>query len=330
MQTSTKHSLKKRQILHRHLRYSDWYIKLISFLKGIRLRQGQASLYRIFIIYIDKIEENQILEKAYGVAFNFTLAVFPSVIFLFALIPFVHEWIPSVSQEEMLRFMSDVMPQSLYDASEQTIRNTLEIRREGLISFGVLFALFLATNGVNSLMNAFNTSYKTIEKRSFFRTRFISFALTVILAFTFILATVLLVVGNFVIDWMHSFGLFAESFDYYLLISLRFLVIFICFYLVISCFYYWGPAISDKWRFFSIGSFGATLACVLVSFGFSLYVSNFATYNKFYGSIGTLIAFMIWQYLMSAILLLGFEFNASMDRATNGEVYELDKEEWPK
>ncbi len=320
-------NLRNRQILHRHLRYSDWYIKLISILKRIRLRDGKASLYRIFIIFIDRIGDNQILERAYGVAFNFTLAVFPSVIFLFALIPFIHEWIPSISQQEMLRFMSDVMPTSLYNASEQTIRNTLEIRREGLISFGVLFALFLATNGVNSLMKAFNTSYRTIERRSFFKMRFIAFVLTIILAFTFILATLLILVGNFMINWMHSFGLLAASFDYFVIISLRFVIIFICFYLVISCFYYWGPAIHDKWRFFSIGSFGATLACLLVSFGFSIYISNFATYNKFYGSIGTLIAFMIWQYLMSAILLLGFEFNASMDRAANGEVYELDRDE---
>ena len=327
MHISKSQSLRKRQILHRHLRYSDWYIKLISFLKGIRLRKGQVSLYRIAIIFIDKIADNQLMERAYGVAFNFTLAVFPSVIFLFALIPFIHTWIPSISQQEILHFMSDVMPPSLYEASEKTIRNTVEIRREGLISFGVLFALFLATNGVNSLMKAFNTSYKTNEKRSFIKMRFIALVLTVILAFTFILAIVLLLVGNFVINWMFNFGLLAENFDYYLIILLRFVIIFICFYLVISCFYYWGPAIHDKWRFFSIGSFGATLACVFVSFGFSIYLSNFATYNKFYGSIGTLIAFMIWQYLMSAILLLGFEFNASMDRAANGEVYELEREE---
>ncbi len=327
MPSSTDQHVRIRQIIHRHLLYSDWYIKLIGFLKGIRLRKGKVSLYRISIIFIDKISDNQILEKAYGVAFNFTLAVFPSVIFLFALIPFIHTWIPSISQLEILHFMSDVMPQSLYEASEKTIKNTLAIRREGLISFGVLFALFLATNGVNSLMKAFNMSYKTNEKRSFIKMRFIALVLTIILAFTFILAIVLLLLGNFLIDWMFSFGLLSQNFDYYLIISLRFLVIFICFYLVISCLYYWGPSIHDKWRFFSIGSFGATLACVIVSFGFSLYLSNFATYNKVYGSIGTLIAFMIWQYLMSAILLLGFEFNASMDRAANGEVYELEHEE---
>ena len=319
--------LRKRQILHRHLRYTGWYIKLISFLKHIRLRKGKASLYRIAIIFIDKVLDNQVLEKAYGVAFNFTLAVFPSVIFLFALIPFLHTWIPTISQAEILSFMSEVMPENVYLASEQTIKNTVQIRREGLISFGVLFALFLATNGVNSLMKAFNASYKTNEQRSFIKMRFIALILTMILACTFILAIVLLVIGNHVINWMFSFGFLNEDFIYYLILTLRFLVIFICFYLVIACIYFWGPAIHDKWRFFSIGSFGATLACVVVSFGFSIYLSNFATYNKVYGSIGTLIAFMIWQYLMSAILLLGFEFNASVDRAANGEIYELEREE---
>ena len=121
--------LRKRQILHRHLRYTGWYIKLISFLKHIRLRKGKASLYRIAIIFIDKVLDNQVLEKAYGVAFNFTLAVFPSVIFLFALIPFLHTWIPTISQAEILSFMSEVMPENVYLASEQTIKNTVQIRR---------------------------------------------------------------------------------------------------------------------------------------------------------------------------------------------------------
>ena len=143
--------LRKRQILHRHLRYTGWYIKLISFLKHIRLRKGKASLYRIAIIFIDKVLDNQVLEKAYGVAFNFTLAVFPSVIFLFALVPFLHTWIPTISQAEILSFMSEVMPENVYLASEQTIKNTVQIRREGLISFGVLFALFLDTEPITAV-----------------------------------------------------------------------------------------------------------------------------------------------------------------------------------
>lgn len=316
--------MRKRIIIHRHLRYTSWYIHLVSFLKGIRIRRGQASLYRTLIIFVDRIGDNQLFERAYGVAFNFTLSLFPSIIFLFALIPFINSIIPSITQGEILHFLQDVLPETIFEATAETIFDTLLIRREGLISFGVLFALFLATNGVNSLMKAFNASYKTNEKRSFIRTRLIALFLTLLLAFALIMAILLLVVGQLVLDWLFSFGILTEDFIYYIILMLRFLVIFIAFYLAIASIYYWGPAIHDKWRFFSLGSLLATLLCIAVSFGFSFYIGSFGAYNKVYGSIGTLIALMVWQYLMSAILLLGFEFNASIDRATNGVDYNLE------
>lgn len=298
----------------------------MSFLKGVRLREGKASLYRTLIIFVDKVGDNQLFERAYGVAFNFTLSLFPSIIFLFALIPFIHTWVPSISQGEILYFLRDILPKNLFQAAADTIYDTLQIRREGLMSFGVLFALILATNGVNSLMKTFNTSYKTVERRTFIKTRFIALFLTLVLAFALLLAIVLLIVGQVVLDWLFSFGILTEDFIYYLILILRFVVVFVAFYLAIASIYYWGPAIHDKWRFFSMGSLLATLLCIAVSFAFSYYITSFGTYNKVYGSIGTLIALMVWQYLMSAILLLGFEFNASIDRATLNQVYDLDNE----
>lgn len=318
--------LRQRQHLHRHLRYFSWYIRLVGFLKKIRLRGGKASLYRTLIIFIDKVIDNQIFERASGVAFNFTLALFPSIIFLFALIPFVHTLIPSISQSEILHFLKEILPPSVFTAAADTIYDTLHIRRQGLISFGVLFALFLATNGVNALMITFNRSYKTVENRTFFKQRMISLLLTILLAVALLFGVLLLVVGQIVLDWLFSFGILTEDFIYYLILFLRFLVIFVVFYLCIASIYYWGPAIHDRWRFFSVGSALATLLCLAFSFGFSYYINNFGAYNKVYGSIGTLIALMIWQYMMSAMLLLGFEFNASLDRASSDAVYELERD----
>lgn len=315
--------MRNREKIHKHLLYTGWYLRLTNALRNIRIRKGQASLYQTLIIFLDKASDNQLFDKSYGVAFNFTLSLFPTIIFLFALIPFVHEFIPSISQGEILHFLQDVLPQSVFEVTAETIYDTVQIRREGLVSFGVLFALFLATNGVNSLMQTFNMSYKTVEKRSYFKTRLIALFLTIVLAFALIMAISLLVIGQFVINWFVELGFIKENFIYYLIFALKYLVIFIAFYLAISSIYYWGPAIHDKWRFFSLGSIIATLLCVLVSIAFSFYVANFGTYNKVYGSIGALIALMVWQWLMSYILLLGFEFNASIDRAKSGELDDL-------
>ncbi len=312
--------MRRRELLHKHLRYFKGYIRLIFYLKKIRLRGGKASLYRTLLIFFDKVADNQLFERANGVAFNFTLSIFPSIIFLFTLIPFIHETIPYVSMEDILVFLSEVIPRSVFSGAEETLRDTVGIRREGLMSFGVLFALFLASNGMNSLMKTFNASYRTVEKRGFFKMRLISLFLTLILALAFIISITLLVLGQIMIErlWV---GFFSQDLINYIIFPARFMIIFAFFYLAIASIYYWGPAIHDRWRFFSLGSILATSLCLAGSFAFSVYVNQFSAYNKVYGSIGTLIALMIWQYLMSAILLLGFEFNASIDRAASGKVY---------
>lgn len=318
--------MRKRTIIHRHLLYTAWYVRMVSFLKSIRLGDGNTSLYRVLIIFIDKVGDNQLFEKAYGVAFNFTLSLFPAIIFLFALIPFIHEFIPSISQGEILHFLQDILPKTVFQVTAETIYDTLQIRREGLMSFGVLFALFLATNGVNSLMQTFNMSYKTVENRSFVKTRLIALFLTILLAFALIFSILFLIIGQIVLNWLLDIGILSEDFLYYLFVFLRLFVVFIAFYLAIASIYYWGPAIHDRWRFFSYGSVIATLLCLLVSLGFSFYVANFGTYNKVYGSIGAIIALMVWQWMMSFVLLLGFEFNASVARAKSGEVYDMEKD----
>jgi len=317
--------MRVRESIHRHLLYTGWYLRLMSWLKIIKLRNGQVSLFRTLIIFVDKVGDNQLIERAYGVAFNFTLSIFPSLIFFFALIPFLHSYFPFISSGDILEFLGSFMPPDLYAAFDDTISDTVGVRRDGLISFGVLFALFLATNGVNSLMQSFNMSYKTVDNRGYLKTRLISLWLTLILAFALIISFVFILGGQFALDWIWHHGYLTEGFTYYLIIFLRFLVIFIAFYVAIASIYYFGPAIHDKWMFFSYGSILATLLGVAVSFGFSYYVTNFGTYNKLYGSIGTLIALMIWQWLMSNILLLGFEFNASIDRAANKEVYYINE-----
>lgn len=292
----------------------------------MRVKHGNVSLYKTVVIFIDRVADNQILERAYGVAFNFTLSLFPSIIFLFAMLPFIESWIPSISLNEVMHYLYDILPRSLFLEIAPTIRDLLQTKREGLISFGALFALFLATNGVNSLMTTFNMSYKTVENRSFLKTRFIALFLTVLLAVAFLTAILLLVVGEFVVDWMLEFSHISHDFANYFLLPLRILVILSAFYGAVASIYYWGPAIHDKWRFFSLGSFIATILCLIVSLGFSFYISKFGTYNKIYGSIGGIIALMVWQYLMSAILLLGFEFNASIDRAGSDYSEDLEKD----
>ncbi|HEU5146822.1 MAG TPA: YihY/virulence factor BrkB family protein, partial [Chryseosolibacter sp.] len=179
-------------------------------------------------------------------------------------------------------------------------------------------------NGMLALMRAFNACYKTIENRSALKTRLIATALTINMTFVIFLTILLLVVGQLVIEYVltnfQSYTAFNLSdFEVGLIFILRFLIIFITFFLAISTIYYFGPAIHYNWRFFSIGSFVATLLCIGVSYGFSYYITNFGTYNKVYGSIGVLIALMVWVQLITVVLLVGYEINASIHDSIRAE-----------
>jgi membrane protein len=197
-------------------------------------------------------------------------------------------------------------------------------QRGGLLTLGFFFAMFLSTNGMMALMRAFNACYKTIENRSGIKTRLIATGLTFNMTLVLFLAVILLVVGEFVLDYLlqnlYRFEwLNLDAFTVYLLFGVRFLVVFVVFFLAISTIYYFGPSIHYNWRFFSVGSLIATLLTLSVSYGFSFYITNFGTYNKVYGSIGVMIAMMVWIQLMTVVLLIGYEVNASIHEAIRNE-----------
>ncbi|AHM60240.1 ribonuclease bn [Flammeovirgaceae bacterium 311] len=299
------------QRVRNHIANSRRLRKLRHFLISVRIRNRQVSLFRIIVVFLDKIRAADVFERAYGVAFNLTLSVFPAIIFFFALLAYL----PVVDDVQTMAFMRDVLPLSVYQLIDNTIRDILSRPRGGLLSFGVIFALLLATSGMISLMNAFNRIHLTIEKRSFLKARGIATFLTLILAVVLVMAIALLVVGQLFMNWVYHQNSLLEAHQFYLIIFLRFVIMFLFFLMAISSIYYLGPSIEQRWSFFSPGSFLAASFCLAASFLFSAYISNFQLYNKVYGSIGALIALMVWIYMISVILLLGYTVNASIDVA---------------
>ena len=293
-----------------------FYRNTILVFKRITFYEEKVSLYSVVRIFLQKIWNDDILERANAVAFSFTMAIFPAVIFLFTLTGYINSFIPEVNQESIMSFFHDIMPESMYTVVASTIEDIVGKTRGGLLTFGAIFALFLATNGMMSLINAFNSCYATVEKRSYLKTRLTATALTIMLAFVLFLAIILLVIGQLAVGFIHEFQLVNTSgIEFFLLMVLRFLVMFIVFFIAISTIYYFGPAVHYNWKFFSIGSMFATFFCLVTSYGFSYYIASFGTYNKLYGSIGALIGLMFWLYLLSTVLLVGYEVNASIHKA---------------
>lgn len=291
-----------------------WYSKIIKFLTDTKINKRQTSLYRAIVVFLDSLNED-IFNKAAGVAFSFTLAIFPTIIFIFTLIPYIHAVIPDIDGDSIMNFISSIMPDDMYKAAVGTIDDIVHNKREGLLSFGAFFALILATNGMHGLMTAFNSIYKTIERRTYLKTRLIATLLTLMMASVLFFSIFLLVVGRAALSHLSVSGFITEEYIFNLILIFKYLLIAISFFLSISMINYFAPAIHDRWTFFSAGTVFSAISCLIVSYGFSFYINHFATYNKFYGSIGMLIALMVWLYLLSIILLVGFEYNASVDRA---------------
>jgi membrane protein len=289
-----------------------------NWLKGVKFKKyDNLSLYRFLKILFNNIQEDEIMDRANGVAFNFILAIFPTIIFLFTLIPYISVYFPAINEKNIMGFLSDLMPANMFDIVSSTIRDIIRNQRGGLLTLGFLLALYLATNGMMTLMRAFNACYRTVEKRNWFTMWFTAAGLTIMLSIVLCFASALLIVGQIALhqitnDVSHISHFHLDRYTVFFFLAVRFAIIFVVFFIVISFIYYFGPAVHYNWRFFSIGSFISTLGVLAVSYGFSFYVANFSSYNKVYGSIGALIALMVWIQLITMVLLFGYEINASL------------------
>ncbi len=296
------------------------YQKLIYRLDRIHLRKRQVSLYQILENLILNIRHDDILHHAQSMAFSFTLAVFPAIIFLFSLLPYIP--VPQF-QENIMDLLGEL---AMLEQVRHTVSDILSRPRGDILSFSMFLALLMATNGMVELSQTFNKIYKTVESRGYIKKRLIALLLTIGMGAVVFISIILLIVGEFTLDFLINNGILTQDFLLYSIMALRFSVLLLLFLFAISFIYFFAPALHNRWKFISIGSVFASLLSLLASYLFSIYINNFGTYNKLYGSIGAMIAMMVWIYMISVILLIGFEVNASIDQAIN----QMQEEEKPK
>ncbi len=267
-------------------------------------------LYTVAIFFFKEITKDALINKASSLAYNFMLAIFPAIIFLFTLIPYIPI---SNFQDQLLSLIEMVLPKNAFLAVETTLEDIVKNQNAGLLSFGFVFALFFATNGVHNLMKAFNKSSLVIENRTWLKQRWVALQLTFIIALGLILGLGIITVSEYVFGLLRSEIRLNKSFWIFIIDLARWIILTANYFFTISLLYRYGPAKSKKWKFNSPGSWLATVLAILTFWGFAYYINNFGTYNKIYGSIGTLIVMMIWMYINSLIILIGFELNASIE-----------------
>jgi membrane protein len=302
-------------------RLTNWLLNLKLISWGLKLSkriilpgfQG-VPLYDVAVFFIRGLQQGYITSRAASISYSVFLAIFPFLIFLFSIIPFIPV---KDFQVLLLGIIQDFMPEMAYETVKGTIIDIITRPRSSVLLFNLLLSLYFSTNGVNSLIEAFNNTYHEVEFRSGFRQYLISGSIVLINSFLLITAIGLMTFGSTILmfilpDFVKNSGTIV-----FLLQLLRWLIILGLLLMAISIVYYLAPAKRKHYRFFSTGSMLATTLIILTTLGFNFYVDNFSSYNALYGSLGTLMIVLVWIYINSISLLVGFELNASIRIACN-------------
>jgi membrane protein len=295
--------------------FSIKFTRQAKLLRKFHFGNPDQNLYDVGKIFMEQMRKDEITERAGAMAFSFTVAMFPLILFLLNMIPYIGYFFSNVTTHNILLFIKEIIPESIYSEAEPTIMDIVSKPRQSLLSIGFFLALFLSTNGVVSMMNAFNAVYRTKENRNFWKTRAIAVSIVFVLVLSICGAVVIMILGGSILYRISEWEIVSSNLYYYMLTLFRFLVLLAVFLLATAYIFRFAPAVHDKWKFFSTGSITAGILITLGFYLFSFYLNNFATYNKLYGSIGAMIAVMLWLFITSLIILVCFEINVSLDKA---------------
>ncbi len=292
-------------------RYKEIGEKIVDRAKNISLPLFDGvPLYDVALFFWRSIVDGSITTRASGIAFSFFLALFPGIIFLFTLIP------SSGFEHELFAIIKELVPESIWPSVEETITNiVLEDPRRDVMSLNFFMALIFATNGFVSMMSAFDATVHNINRRKWWSQYLAAGSMLIIFTALLVVAIAMLTGGQILINYLDRIEIIRDKFLVYLLTAGKWVITVTIFFFAFSFLYYMAPAKKTKWRFISAGGTLATVLSIIGFLGMSYYLNNFSQYNILYGSIGTLLAVMLLMYVMSLILLIGFELNASIYQA---------------
>ncbi|MBK7131493.1 MAG: YihY/virulence factor BrkB family protein [Bacteroidales bacterium] len=277
-----------------------------------------VPISHVITFVIKGLRKGVLVTRASSIAFNLLLALLPASIFLFTLIPFIP--IPNF-QSEVIRLFENILPSNAFHFLEATIVDIVTNKSGGLLLFMFFATVVFSTNGIHAVINAFVVSAHSFKSRSWVNQRKISVILLLIVVLMISTAGFLVIFGKIAVNRLVEIHLIERNLVIYLLVFLKWILIILLLFLAISFLYYLAPARKTGFRFLSPGSTLATVLFILTSLGFSAFVNNFGQYNKLYGSIGTLMVVLVWLYLNSIAILIGFELNVSIIAArAEGEI----------
>lgn len=297
--------------------------KIVQLLKKIKLPAFEGlSLYDLLELYISGIFLGALSTRASAIAFSLFMALFPLLIFLVTLVPFIIPYV-SVGNEnfdaQFLLFLESFFPTATGEYFTEIYQQIKDQKRSGLLSSAFFMSIILMTNGISAIFGGFENSYHVSLQRNFFRQYAYALMIGILLSLLLITGAIIYVYFEFyILDYFSEFAARARGYDLaennVVGITLGKILFFtLLSYLTTAILYYFGTAEGKVARFFSPGALMTTLLFLVTSYLFGVYVEKFARYNELYGALGGLLILMVYIWLNSNILLLGFELNVSMN-----------------
>lgn len=273
------------------------------------------SIGEAYDFYIRALKDSSILERAYSASFKFFLGLFPGIIFLMTLIPYI----PIDNfQVTLLTTLEGIIPDQIFPLVEKTVIDVIHKKNTGLLSLGFFVAMIFSHGGMNGIMRAFNDSALITEDRKPLKQRLHAMGLT-FFGFTVLITTIVFIVfaNKYLMQLKQTDEL--SHWWYQVLITGKWIVVYFMIYLVIATIFYFAPAKNLRHNFFSPGSLATTFCAIIFTYMFTVYINNFSTYNKIYGILGTFPLLLVWIFLNIVALLIGFELNVSIMSAKLSE-----------
>ncbi len=279
-----------------------------NFLKKIKLQSLYGfSLYELFSLYFTGILKGAISTRAGSISFSFFMALFPFVLFVLNLIPFI----PIENFDKIfLDLLESLLPQESTVFFHDIFVDINNNKRSGLLSSTLLFSIILIGNGINSVFEGFSDSYHVEFSRNFIKQYLYAIMVGFILVIVVLFATVMSIFFDFLIA--KNISIISYLFLYF-----KYIFLIIVALVAFSSLYFFGTIQGRNLKFISPGSIMTTFLLIVTTYFFGLYIENFSNYNELYGSIGALIIMMLYIWINSISLLLGFELNVVIYKLKN-------------
>lgn len=269
----------------------------------------RIPLYDVGVFFVNGLHKGAIATRASAVAFSLIMAIFPAIIFIFTLIPYI----PIQDfQQQLLELIQSIVPDNAYVAIQNTIEEIVMRQNSGLLSIGFAMALIFSTNGFVTLISSFNASVNVNETRNWWEIRAVSLLLVLLISLLVAIGVALITFTETVMNYLVRHNFLEDDFIFYLINGGKWIIIVAVFFFAFSLIYFIAPAHKSKWRFMSAGGTLATILAIVITIGFKFYINQFGRYNALYGSIGALPVIMLMVYLNCLAIIIGFELNVGI------------------